>query len=106
MKIIIAMDSFKGSMTSLEAGEAAKAGVLNAVPDAEVIVRPLADGGEGTMESLLLATQAVPHEVNVSGPLGTFVSCYLQMIYVSFLFPWLFTHFENRGTEPVEADGI
>ena len=71
MKIIIAMDSFKGSMTSLEAGEAAKAGVLDAVPDAEVTVRPLADGGEGTMESLLLATQAVPHEVTVTGPLGT-----------------------------------
>ena len=71
MKIIIAMDSFKGSMTSLEAGEAAKAGVLDAVPDAEVTVRPLADGGEGTMESLRLATQAVPHEVTVTGPLGT-----------------------------------
>ena len=71
MKIIIAMDSFKGSMTSLEAGGAAKAGVLDVVPDAEVTVRPLADGGEGTMESLLLATQAVPHEVTVTGPLGT-----------------------------------
>lgn len=71
MKIIIAMDSFKGSMTSLEAGGAAKAGVLDVVPDAEVSVRPLADGGEGTMESLLLATQAVPHEVTVTGPLGT-----------------------------------
>ena len=71
MKIIIAMDSFKGSMTSLEAGGAAKAGVLDVVPDAKVTVRPLADGGEGTMESLLLATQAVPHEVTVTGPLGT-----------------------------------
>ncbi len=42
----------------------------------------------------------------VSGQLGTFVSCYLQMFYVSFLFPWLFTHFENRGTESVGADDI
>jgi len=70
MKIIIAMDSFKGSMTSLEAGEAAKAGVLRSLPDAEVFVRPLADGGEGTMESLILALDAVPHEVSVTGPLG------------------------------------
>ena len=42
----------------------------------------------------------------VSGPLGTFVSCYLQMFYVSFLFPWLFTHFENRGTESVGEDAL
>lgn len=71
MKVVIAMDSFKGSMTSLEAGEAAKAGVLRAVPDAEVTVRPLADGGEGTMESLIYALQASPREVTVTGPLGT-----------------------------------
>ena len=74
MKIIIAMDSFKGSMTSLEAGEAARTGVLRSVPDAEVIVRPLADGGEGTMESLVLALEAVPHEVSVTGPLGASVT--------------------------------
>ena len=71
MKVVIAMDSFKGSMTSLEAGKAAKAGVLRAVPDAEVTVRPLADGGEGTMESLIYALQASPREVTVTGPLGT-----------------------------------
>ena len=71
MKVVIAMDSFKGSMTSLEAGEAAKAGVLRAVPDAEVTVRPLADGGEGTMESLIYALHAAPREVTVTGPLGT-----------------------------------
>ena len=71
MKVVIAMDSFKGSMTSLEAGEAAMAGVLRAVPDAEVTVRPLADGGEGTMESLIYALQASPREVTVTGPLGT-----------------------------------
>ncbi len=71
MKIVIAMDSFKGTMTSLEAGEAAKTGVLRAVPDAEVIVRPLADGGEGTMESLCYAHEAVSRPVTVTGPLGT-----------------------------------
>ncbi len=71
MKVVIAMDSFKGSMTSLEAGEAAKAGVLRAVPDAEVTVRPLADGGEGTMESLIYALHAAPREVTVTGPLGS-----------------------------------
>ncbi len=48
MKVVIAIDSLKGSLTSLEAGNAAKRGVLSAVPEAQVIVKPLADGGEGT----------------------------------------------------------
>ena len=46
MKVVVAVDSFKGSMTSMEAGSAVKSGILAAHPDAEVIVRPLADGGE------------------------------------------------------------
>ncbi|MBQ6492182.1 MAG: glycerate kinase [Atopobiaceae bacterium] len=47
MKVVIAIDSFKGSMTSLEAGEAARRGVLKACPEASVTVLPAADGGEG-----------------------------------------------------------
>ena len=45
MKVVVAVDSFKGSMTSMEAGMAVKAGILAAKKDAEVIVKPLADGG-------------------------------------------------------------
>ena len=52
MKIITAIDSFKGSMTSMEAGQAAAEGILRVDADAEVIVRPLADGGEGTVEAI------------------------------------------------------
>ena len=52
MKIILAFDSFKGSLTSFEAVEAAKNGVLSIFPDAEIITLPLADGGEGTMQVL------------------------------------------------------
>ena len=47
MKVVVAVDSFKGSMTSMEAGMAVKAGILAAKKDAEVIVKPLADGGRG-----------------------------------------------------------
>ena len=47
MKIVTAIDSFKGSMTSMEAGQAAAEGIQRVDVDAEVIVRPLADGGEG-----------------------------------------------------------
>ena len=54
MKVVVAIDSLKGSLTSLEAGEAIQEGILRAISDAEVIVRPLADGGEGTVEALSL----------------------------------------------------
>ena len=51
MKIVVAIDSLKGSLSSLEAGEAMKDGILKAMADAEVWVSPLADGGEGTVEA-------------------------------------------------------
>ncbi|MBO6149945.1 MAG: glycerate kinase [Clostridium sp.] len=70
MKVVVAIDSLKGSMSSLEAGEAIKAGVLNVYPDAEVQVRPLADGGEGTVEALALGMGGTLHTVNVTGPSG------------------------------------
>ena len=53
MKVVIAIDSFKGSVSSLEAGEAAKNGVLDVYPEADVSIMPLADGGEGTVETLV-----------------------------------------------------
>lgn len=71
MKIVIAIDSFKGSLTSLEAGEAAKAGILRAMPEAEVLVCPLADGGEGTVEALTLGMEGELQRISVTGPLGT-----------------------------------
>ena len=54
MKVVVAIDSLKGSLTSLEAGAAIEKGIHCALPDAEVCVRPLADGGEGTVEALAL----------------------------------------------------
>ena len=52
MKAVVAIDSFKGCLTSLEAGQAAKEGILRVYPDAQVALLPLADGGEGTVETL------------------------------------------------------
>ncbi len=69
MKVVIAMDSFKGSMSSMEAGLAARAGVLRAV-DAQVVVKPLADGGEGTTRALVDGLGGEYVSVRVSGPLG------------------------------------
>ena len=69
MKILIAIDSFKGSLSSKEAGEAIKSGILRVVPDAEVVISPLADGGEGTVETLVEALGGSLETVRVKGPL-------------------------------------
>ena len=50
MNIVVAIDSLKGSLTSLEAGVAIKQGIEKVYPNAGVTIRPLADGGEGTVE--------------------------------------------------------
>ena len=75
MKVVVAMDSFKGSLTSLAAGEAAREGILRADPAAEVLVRPLADGGEGTVEALVSGMGGRLRTVRVTGPLGEGVDC-------------------------------
>ena len=66
------MDSFKGCLSSREAGEAAAEGIRQVWPEAEVIVRPLADGGEGTVAAL---TEGETEQVTVTGPLGEPVEC-------------------------------
>ena len=70
MKIVIAMDSFKGSMSSLEAGQAAREGILRGMPGAQVQVLPLADGGEGTVEALVAGLGGRLVQAEVTGPMG------------------------------------
>ena len=70
MKVTVAMDSFKGSLTSLEAGNAVKYGILDVCPDAEVTVIPLADGGEGTIDALMPYIHGISKTITVRGPLG------------------------------------
>lgn len=70
MKIIIAPDSFKGSLSAVEAANAINKGVKNAYAEAETHLLPVADGGEGTMETLVSATNGEFREVTVIGPLG------------------------------------
>lgn len=69
MKVTVAIDSLKGSLTSMEAGEAARRGVLAACPEAEVTVLPLADGGEGTVRALTCGGGRTV-TATVKGPLG------------------------------------
>jgi len=70
MKVVLAIDSFKGSLGSVEAGRAAAEGVRRAVPDAECVVRPLADGGEGTVAALTDGLGGTLRFVEVTGPAG------------------------------------
>ncbi|MBC5745463.1 glycerate kinase [Lachnospiraceae bacterium MD308] len=80
MKVVIAIDSLKGSLSSIEAGMAAKEGILKAKPDAEVIVKPLADGGEGTADALIEGLNGERIDLTVTGPMGSPVSCYYGYI--------------------------
>ncbi len=75
MRVVIAIDSFKGSMTSMEAGDSAAKGIKRVFPDADVSVRPLADGGEGTVEALTLGCGGELCDVTVTGPTGVPVRC-------------------------------
>jgi glycerate kinase len=70
MKIVLAPDKFKGSLSAEEACAAMERGVRRVWPDAEVVSIPLADGGEGTVEALVAATGGRCVEVTVTGPLG------------------------------------
>lgn len=76
MKVVIAIDSLKGSLSSMEAGMAIKDGILAAKPDAEVIVKPLADGGEGTTDALIEGMNGERIDLTVTGPMHTPVDTY------------------------------
>lgn len=70
MKVAIAIDSFKGSLSSIAAGAAAAKGVRRVFPEAECWVRPLADGGEGTVDALVAGLGGELRIVTVTGPAG------------------------------------
>ncbi len=70
MKTVIAIDSLKGSLSSIEAGNAIMEGIKRADPEAEVVVRPLADGGEGTTETLVSGLGGRLEKITVTGPQG------------------------------------
>ncbi len=75
MKITIAIDSFKGSLSSIEAGNAAKEGIRRVFKNAEINVFPLADGGEGTTDTLVSGLGGELCEVESVDPLGREIFC-------------------------------
>ncbi len=80
MKAVIAIDSMKGSLSSLEAGNAAAQGLCRVFPHADTVIYPLADGGEGTVSALVRGTGADLREVQVTGPLGGNIPAYYGIL--------------------------
>ena len=70
MRIVAAPNAFKGTLTAPEAAEAMRDGVLAALPDAAVVMVPIADGGDGTVDALVAAAGGVIRRRRVCGPLG------------------------------------
>lgn len=75
MKIVVAIDSFKGSLTSLQAGNAAAEGIARVYPEANVEVFPIADGGEGTVTALTTTLNGQLQTVKALDPLGRPINC-------------------------------
>ncbi|GAA1243029.1 glycerate kinase [Prauserella halophila] len=78
-RVVVAPDTFKGSLTAVEAAEAVGAGVRDALPDAGVALCPVADGGEGTLD-VLLAAGGTRVDRRVSGPLSDPVDAWYVLL--------------------------
>lgn len=80
MHILLAPQALKGSLTAAETARAMAEGVQAVVPDAQVIELPIADGGEGTVEAMVAATEGQIIPVTVTGPLGEPVEAFFGML--------------------------
>lgn len=80
MKIIIAPDSYKESLTAMEVATAIEAGFRQILPNAEYIKLPMADGGEGTVQSLVDASNGTIIQHHVTGPLGEQVPAFFGVM--------------------------
>src|SRR5258706_9126282 len=80
MRILIAPQSLKGSLTAAEAGQAIAQGVRAAYPLAEIEIVPIADGGEGTVQALVDATGGQIVQQTVTGPLGEPVPAFFGLL--------------------------
>jgi glycerate kinase len=80
MKIVIAPDSFKGSLSAIKVAEALARGVDKAYPTAHIVLLPVADGGEGTLDTILAAAAGQRFTKVVTGPLGGSISASFGML--------------------------
>lgn len=112
MKIILAPDSFKGSLSAIEAAESMAAGVRQADGEIEVVLLPVADGGEGTMEAMVTSTNGRVRHYLVEDPLGRSVRagygildhkpvCMIELAEASGL-----TLLKQEGLDPLNASSF
>jgi len=94
LKIIVAIDSFKGCLTSAEANQAASEGIIDKMPDAKVVQVPVSDGGEGFLEAFYVVMGGEIVEVNVKDPL-------MRPIVASYLL-----HGDTAVIEIAKASGL
>lgn len=80
MKIVIANDSFKGSLEAMEVSNAIEKGIRKVIEDAEIIKKPLADGGEGTVKALVTATKGTIEKAIVTDPLGNKIESFYGIL--------------------------
>lgn len=80
MRIVIAPDSFKGSLSSLEVAQAMERGVKRVLPQSTTVLLPLSDGGEGLVDSLVVASGGKLVEYEVQGPLGSPVTAQIGLL--------------------------
>src|SRR5579864_929756 len=80
MKVVVAPNAFKGTLTAPQAAAAIARGVREVFPDAEVVEVPVADGGDGTTEALVTAHHGEYRSVDVEGPLGDQVTASFGLI--------------------------
>ncbi|MDP4095862.1 glycerate kinase [Paenibacillus sp. P96] len=80
MKILVAPDSYKGSLSAKEAAIYMEQGIRDVLPHAEVTIIPVADGGEGTVDAIVSAAHGTLHEVEVVGPIGDTVKSFFGVL--------------------------
>ncbi|MDR1567616.1 MAG: glycerate kinase [Streptococcaceae bacterium] len=95
MKILVAIDSFKGSATSKELNEAAKIGILKAIPNAEVVTQTISDGGEGTLDVLFDIFGGELRRVET-----------VDLLHRPLIAPYLLTEIEHIKTAIIETADI
>src|SRR5579884_3551351 len=80
MRIVVAPQALKGSLTAVEAGQAISIGIQTIYPQAEIQIIPMADGGEGTVQAFVTATGGKIIPQTVTGPLGQTVQAFYGIL--------------------------
>ena len=80
MKIVVAVDSFKGSLTSNEAGKAIEEGIRRVFPDSNIVIKSMSDGGEGLIETLVNQMNGKIRTIKALDPLGKVIECSYGLI--------------------------